>query len=170
MFKIVLEKGNRYWDPYTSTHLKRSNREETFTDEDIENYDMSNIEYAVQVGVLRKIELDQDTESESESSEEELKTEPMSIEDEEDKVTTDEVELKVEEVDTEKNVEDEKTSDETEEDTSEEIEVELLNEDEEEEFDRCQAKTSSGSQCKNEAKYPEDNPMYCHIHKSKSEE
>lgn len=28
---------------------------------------------------------------------------------------------------------------------------------------RCQAVTSDGSQCKNEATYPEDNPVACHI-------
>lgn len=47
------------------------------------------------------------------------------------------------------------------------IEVE---EDVEEDKIQCEAVTSSGNQCKNEAKYPEDAPKYCGIHKSKLEE
>ena len=37
----------------------------------------------------------------------------------------------------------------------------------EEEITQCQAITSSGTQCQNEAKYPEEEPRYCGIHKSK---
>lgn len=40
---------------------------------------------------------------------------------------------------------------------------------EEEDSNQCQAITSSGERCQNEAKYPEDNPKYCGIHKSKLE-
>lgn len=35
---------------------------------------------------------------------------------------------------------------------------------------QCQAKTGSGKQCQNEAKYPKDKPKYCGIHKSRLEE
>lgn len=50
------------------------------------------------------------------------------------------------------------------------VEEETFEEDEEEaSFNQCQATTSSGSQCSNEAKYPEEDPKYCGIHKNKLE-
>jgi len=49
--------------------------------------------------------------------------------------------------------------------TVEEDEVE-----EEEDEIKCKAITSNGNQCKNEAKYPEEDPKYCGIHKSKLDE
>ena len=47
--------------------------------------------------------------------------------------------------------------------------IEVVEEEEEtgEEITQCQAITSSGTQCQNEAKYPEEEPQYCGIHKSK---
>lgn len=40
-----------------------------------------------------------------------------------------------------------------------------------EDFDvLCQAETSDGDRCKNEANYPEDNPKYCYVHKELLEE
>ena len=47
------------------------------------------------------------------------------------------------------------------------IEVVEDEEETEEEITQCQAITSSGTQCQNEAKYPEEEPQYCGIHKSK---
>lgn len=35
---------------------------------------------------------------------------------------------------------------------------------------KCEAITADGDSCKMEAKYPEDNPKYCHLHKNKLEE
>ena len=52
--------------------------------------------------------------------------------------------------------------------------IEVVEEEEEnteepvdEEITQCQGITSSGTQCQNEAKYPEEEPRYCGIHKSK---
>ena len=47
---------------------------------------------------------------------------------------------------------------------------EEIEEETEEEFIQCQATTASGNRCSNEAKYPEEDPKYCGIHKSKLEE
>lgn len=49
----------------------------------------------------------------------------------------------------------------------EEDNEEVVEEDTEQEDTQCQAFTASGNQCQNEAKYPEENPKYCGIHKSK---
>lgn len=52
-----------------------------------------------------------------------------------------------------------------------EVEADIVVEEEvEEEAKKCEAITSSGEQCKNDAKYPEDAPKYCGIHKNKLEE
>lgn len=51
----------------------------------------------------------------------------------------------------------------------EEVEEEVEEDIEEENDNQCQAITSSGTQCQNEAKYPKEDPQYCGIHKSKLE-
>lgn len=58
---------------------------------------------------------------------------------------------------------------ETQEVVTETADIEVVEEDEEENVEdtQCQAFTASGSQCQNEAKYPEEDPKYCGIHKSK---
>lgn len=52
-------------------------------------------------------------------------------------------------------------------DNEPEIELEATTEDGD---PRCQEIKSDGEQCKNAAKYPEDNPIYCGTHKDKLEE
>ena len=49
-------------------------------------------------------------------------------------------------------------------------EVELEEDDSEEEVVLCEAEKSEGGLCENKAKYPEDNPEYCGIHKYKLED
>lgn len=55
---------------------------------------------------------------------------------------------------------------------TEKAEIEVIEDEEEdveeeERTNQCQATTASGNQCENEAKYPEEDPQYCGIHKSK---
>lgn len=58
----------------------------------------------------------------------------------------------------------------TKEKVTETADIEVVEEDvEEEEAIQCQATTASGNQCENDAKYPEEDPQYCGIHKSKLE-
>lgn len=160
MFKIVLEKGNRYWDPLTNTHLKRTDRERIFTDEQIESFDMSNIKYACTVGVVRKIDLDKDVDKSVNEDKEVLDA----LSDDKKVMTQDE--------DTQ-TANDEETQKETEEEVQTGAEEEVSDTEDEEsvdEFVQCIAETSSGSQCKNEAKYPEEDPVVCHVHKGKLDE
>jgi len=53
---------------------------------------------------------------------------------------------------------------------TETADIEVVEEEEEEnETLQCQAITGSGNRCQNEAKYPEEDPQYCGIHKSNLE-
>lgn len=74
--KVELIKNNRYWDPKTETHLTRTSNEREFTEEEMEELDMSNIEYAVEVGIL-------ETDSEEFGNEEEEEIEEVEEETEE---------------------------------------------------------------------------------------
>ena len=130
MYKVVLNKGQAYNDDKTRTHLTLSEPSRTFSDDFIEDNNMGNIEYAINVGVLRKVEPDTVVEEEKDGGEPES-------------------EIEKEYPDYKKVLEEEEYS----------IEP-----------NQCQATTNSGDQCQNTAKYPEDDPKYCHLHKSLLEE
>ena len=51
---------------------------------------------------------------------------------------------------------------------TETADIEVVEEEKGEEL-QCQAITGSGNQCQNDAKYPEEEPQYCGIHKNKLE-
>ena len=130
MYKVILQ-SQAYWDEETRTHLTNSNKTRIFSDEFIENNDMSNIESAIDVGVLKKVEIDKkDKKDEKENVKEETIEEENEVEDgyKDFKKVIEEEESKPDE-------------------------------------DQCQATTTSGEQCRNEAKYPEDDPKYCGVHK-----
>ena len=167
MYKVILKKNNRYWDPKTGTHLKQTEKTRIFDDEFIENNDMSNIRYAISVGVLEKVELEDDSNEEPKESRED------STDNEQDQSDAEEVETKPAK---------EEDADQSEDESEEDIEVleesdeDIESEDKDEEFEdteepseedslRCKAHTSSGDRCKNDAKYPEDSPEYCGVHK-----
>lgn len=44
----------------------------------------------------------------------------------------------------------------------------MPNDTDNEDVKHCEATTSDGEQCKNKAKYPEDNPKYCGVHYDKN--
>lgn len=166
MFKVVLEHGNRYWDPITKTHLKRTKKERTFTDDFIENYDMTNIEYACSIGTLRKIILDQvEDDTENEEANQAFLNELDEDNNENQEIDENNSNIKgQEENNKEPNMTEENAENEVDEESTEDEELNDNKDDEDdEEIVRCQAVTSSGNQCKNEAIYPENNPKACHI-------
>jgi len=128
----------------TKTNLSKSKNSRTFTDEELENLDMSNIKFAISVNVLKKydVELIEEVEPLKEG-------EVLNIGDSDDK-EIEETLAEIPTVDT----------------NSEEIIFQAFTESGE---PRCQAITGDGSQCEHAAKYPEDDPIYCGIHKSKIE-
>lgn len=138
MYKVTLNKGTSYYDPKTNTNLKLSSKTKTFSDEDIERLDMTNIEFAISVNVLKKTDLaaEEPVQEETEEVKQEETDEPV-------KEETEEV-LQEEESDLEEFTDDGDP--------------------------RCQEITGSGNQCKNAAKYPEEDPLYCGTHKDKLEE
>jgi hypothetical protein len=131
MYKVILDSGQSFWDEKTKTNLSLSDKSRVFDDDFIENHDMSNIEYAINVGVLKKVDVN------TVVKEETIDGEP-------------EKELDKEYPDYKKVLEEE-----------EENTIEPS---------QCQATTTSGDQCQNTAKYPEDDPKYCHIHRNLLEE
>ena len=127
-----------FWDPKSRTHLTVSSNKRLFTEDEIENVDLSNIVSGINSGVLTKIsdkkeendvKTDEDILDEEQENEEELD------------ITTDEEETDEEETDEE---------------------LVSLTEDGE---PRCQEIKKDGTQCTLDAKYPEDDPKYCGIHK-----
>jgi len=80
--KVTLVKNNRYWDPKTETHLTRTDKTREFSKEEIEELDMSNIEYAIEVGILETDSEEFATENE-EGNEENEKENEASTEEEE---------------------------------------------------------------------------------------
>lgn len=58
MYKIKLVKGVAYFDPETKIHLTLGNKTKVIDEELEEKYDMSNIEYAIKLGTLEKIDMD----------------------------------------------------------------------------------------------------------------
>lgn len=140
MFKVTLNKGTSYYDPKTNTNLKLSSKTRVFEDEEIERFDMENIEFAVSVGVLLKADAEKE-------AEEDVKNEKT---DEVVNIETDEV-----------------LNEDADETQAEEESLEELTDDGD---PRCQEITGSGTQCKNAAKYPKEEPKYCGTHKDKAEE
>lgn len=154
-YKIVLRRGTAYYDPKTKIHLTRRKPSFYCDDEFLENHDMSSIESAIGDKVLKKLggeDLKIEEKKEETSSLEEISQ--KSLENKEEEIIEEEVIEEKEEV----------------------IEKEVIEEDnglealQEDGDPRCQAITGSKVQCDNTAKYPEDNPIYCGIHKSKLEE
>jgi hypothetical protein len=137
MYKVTLNKGTSYFDPKTNTSLKLSKKTRTFSDEELERLDMENIEFAINVNVLKKTEVD---------AEEVVQEETNEVKQE---VTEEPVKEETEEVLQE-----------------EELALEEFTDDGD---PRCQEITGSGSQCKNAAKYPEEDPKYCGTHKKDEE-
>ena len=139
MYKVTLNKGTSYFDPKTNTNLKLSKKTRTFSKEELERLDMKNIEFAIQVNVLKKVETDEPMNEKTEEPVNEVAEKP---------VNEPEKEPETEEADKESELE-EFTDD-----------GDL----------RCVEITGSGTQCKNAAKYPEEDPKYCGTHKDKQEE
>lgn len=137
MYKVTLNKGTSYYDPKTNTNLKLSKKSRTFTDEELERLDMENIEFAINVNVLKKTKVDAEEvlQEETEEVKNETIKEPMKEE-------------------TEEVLQEEEPG---------------LKEFTDDGDPRCQEITGSGNQCKNAAKYPEEEPTYCGTHKKDEE-
>ena len=160
MYKVVLKNGVSFWDEKTQTNLDNSKKERVFDDEFIENHDMSEIELAIAVNTLSKVEMDSPSD-EGDEIEEEVVVEGDQDE-KESQVTEDGIEEEVideTEEDKEESVEDNKEIPKEEEETDTLVE---LTEDGE---PRCQKVKKDGSQCEYVAKYPEDEPQFCGLHK-----
>jgi len=85
MYKVTLNKGTSYFDPKTNTSLKLSKKTRTFSDEELERLDMENIEFAINVNVLKKTEVDAEEVVQEETNEvkQEVTEEPVKEETEE---------------------------------------------------------------------------------------
>ena len=136
----LADKRNAYWEPLTKTHLTLSKKVREFSDSELENLDMSGIEAGLNTNAIK------DVTNQIQGNDEENTVEENNEEE------NNEEENNEEENNEEENIDDEEVVE------------------EEEEVLQCQATTSNGEQCKNDAKYPEDEPKYCGVHKSKLEE
>jgi len=156
VYKVVLNKGTAYFDPKTRTNLFKSKNFRTFTAEELKNYDMSNIYFAVSVGILK------------EYGSREVKEDTRIVEPVEETIQKET--LETEELPEETATEEEITEDVIEE-TEEAAETTTLEAFTADGRPRCQSlKNDNETQCANAAKYPEDNPIYCGAHKNKLEE
>jgi len=149
-YKIIIKKGNGYFDPKLNLNINSPTGSKIITEEDILSKEVDNIDFAVKTGVIVMKDLDTGEKVLPSEVKEELKEENDIDED----------------ITIEENEEDEEQDNDDNEDEVEEFTTE---EEIETEYEVCQATTQTGEQCSNQAVYPEDDPQYCHISSHKKE-